>query len=73
MKNAGLTKEELVFDPNLWSQVIRPLGFDSGVRSLNRTLEAVARKVAREIVEGKAKSVLINAQNLKEYLPKGTV
>lgn len=70
---AGLTKEELVIDPNLWSGIIRPLGFDSGIRSLNRALEGIARKAAKEIVEGKTKSVLINAQNLKDYLPKGTI
>jgi len=29
-----------------------------------------ARKVAKEIVEGKSKGVLINAENLKHYLPK---
>ncbi|OGC50517.1 hypothetical protein A2716_04920 [candidate division WWE3 bacterium RIFCSPHIGHO2_01_FULL_40_23] len=73
LANAGLTKEDLTIDPGLWGQVIRPLGFDSGIRSLNRTLEAIARKVAREIVEGKSKSVNINAQNLKNYLPRGTI
>ncbi len=73
MQNAGLSKEELVIDPNLWSGIIRPLGFDSGIRSLNRALEAIARKAAMEIVEGKTKSVFINAQNLKDYLPKTTI
>ncbi len=73
MKNAGLKEGELVIDPNLWSQIIRPLGFDSGVRSLGRTLESVARKVAKEIVDGKLKTVNITSANLKDYLPKGTI
>lgn len=73
IENAGLKKEELQIDSGLWGQIIRPLGFDSGIRSLNRTLEAITRKVAKEIVEGKSTSVTITAQNLKEYLPKGTI
>ena len=73
LKEAGLKEGELTFDPNLWGQVIRPLGFDSGIRSLNRTLEAIARKAAKEIVEEKLKSVHITAENLKDYIPKGTV
>src|SRR3990167_2080026 len=73
LKEAGLKEGELTFDPNLWGQVIRPLVFDSGIRSLNRTLEAIARKAAKEIVEEKLKSVHITAENLKDYIPKGTV
>lgn len=67
---AGLTEDELVIDPNLWPGIVRPFGFDTGVRSLGRTLEAISRKAAKEIVEGKTKSVSINADNLKHYLPK---
>ncbi len=70
LDNSGLTSEELQIDPNLWPDVIRPFGFDSGIRSITRTLEAVARKAAREIVEGRAQSILINKDNLKYYLPK---
>lgn len=71
--NAGLKPEEFSIDPNIWQQVIRPLGFDSGIRSLNRTLEAITRKVAKELVEGKYKSITLTAENLKDYLPKGTI
>lgn len=67
---SGLMPNELSIDPNLWPSIVRPFGFDSGIRSLNRTLEAICRKVAKEIVEGKATSVTITADNLKNYLPK---
>ncbi len=67
---SGLQPEELKIDPDLWPNIVRPFGFDSGIRSLNRTLDAICRKVAKEIVEGKSTSVTINASNLKEYLPK---
>ena len=70
IENSGLKPEELIIDPNLWPGIIRPFGYDSGIRSLTRTLESICRKVAKEIVEGKADKVYINADNLKHYLPK---
>jgi len=68
--NSGLKPEELQIDPNLWPNVVRPFGFDSGIRSLGRTLESICRKVAKEIVEGKVTQVYIDESNLKYYLPK---
>ena len=70
MERTSLRSEELKIDPNLWPSVVRPFGYDTGIRSLSRTLESIARKVAKEIVEGKSKGVLITAENLKHYLPK---
>lgn len=70
LERSGLREGELVIDPNLWPGVVRPFGFDTGIRSLERTLQAVCRKVAKEIVEGKSTTVTINADNLKYYLPK---
>lgn len=67
---AGLKDDELTFDPSLWPGVVRPFGFDTGIRSLGRTLESIARKAAKEIVEGKTEKVNITADNLKYYLPK---
>lgn len=69
-EDAGLKEDELVIDPNLWPGIVRPFGFDSGIRSLGRTLSSICRKVAREIVEGKSEKVYITAENLKYYLPK---
>jgi len=70
LEKAGLLPEELQIDPNLWPGVVRPFGFDTGIRSLGRTLESISRKVAKEIVEGKSTKVFITADNLKYYLPK---
>jgi ATP-dependent Lon protease len=70
LERSGLKEGELIIDPNLWPGVVRPFGFDTGIRSLERTLQAVCRKVAKEIVEGKSTAVTITADNLKYYLPK---
>lgn len=67
-KQSGLTPAQLTIADDVWPLVIRPLGFDSGIRSLERTLQGMCRKVARVIVEGRAQSVTINAANIKEYL-----
>ena len=65
----GLTEAQLVVDDNVWPSIIRPLGFDSGIRSLQRTIEGMCRKVAILIVSGQAKSVRITTENLKQFLP----
>ena len=70
VQKSGLKPEEIQIDPNLWPGVVRPFGFDSGIRSLGRTLESICRKVAKEIVDGKNKQVTLTAENLKYYLPK---
>lgn len=66
---AGLTDQQMIIDESVWPGIIRPLGFDSGIRSLERTIEGMCRKVARQLVEGKAQAVRITDTNLKEFLP----
>lgn len=68
-KNAGLTEAHLQVDEDVWPLVIRPLGFDSGIRTLERTVNGMCRKVARMIVNGQAKSVHVTSQNVKQFLP----
>ncbi|OGC70190.1 hypothetical protein A2415_00775 [candidate division WWE3 bacterium RIFOXYC1_FULL_39_7] len=70
LEKSGLREDELVIDPDLWPGIVRPFGYDSGIRSLGRTLESICRKVAKEIVEGKTKQVTLTAENLEYYLPK---
>lgn len=68
-KQTGLTESQITVDESVWQGIIRPLGFDSGIRSLERTIEGICRKVAKIIVEGKAQTVRIDSQNIREYLP----
>ena len=69
-KAAGLTEAQLQFSDDVWEMIIKPLGFDSGIRQLERNLMKVARKVARRIVDGLATSVTITPQNFREFLPQ---
>lgn len=68
MRESGLTEENLSIDNELWPKLVRPLGYDAGIRSLERTMNALCRKVARMIVEGKGKSFHVTATNMKEFI-----
>jgi len=65
----GVLENQLTIDDAVWPGIVRPLGFDSGIRSLERTIQGICRKLARSIVEGKTQSVQITSLNLKEFLP----
>ena len=66
----GLKPEQIMIGEDVWPSLIRPLGYDSGIRSLERTIGGICRKVAQLIVEGKAQKVQITAQNIKQFLPE---
>lgn len=68
MRESGLTAENLTIDEVLWAKLVRPLGYDAGIRSLERTINALCRKVAHMIVDGKGKSYHITAENMKEFI-----
>lgn len=65
----GLAENQLIVEEAVWPGIIRPLGFDSGIRSLERTIDGICRKAARMIVEGKAQSVQLTNENIKQFLP----
>lgn len=70
MKAAGLSQGVLTIDDEVWANIVRPLGYDAGIRTLERNIDGVVRKVAKMIVEGKAQNVHVTAQNVKEFLPQ---
>lgn len=69
MEESGLTKENLKIDEGVWPKIVRPLGFDSGVRTLERTINGVCRKIAKLMVEGKGRSFHLTEENVKDFLP----
>ena len=70
LKEAGLTEDNLTIDGDLWSKVVRPLGFDAGMRSLERNIEGMCRKIAKMVVQGKGQHFHITKENIKEFLPQ---
>jgi len=69
MEQMGLDKKAVVIDADVWPKIVRPLGYDAGVRTLERTINGICRKIAKMIVEGKGKSFHITTENMKEFLP----
>lgn len=69
-EEAGLTAQQLIIDDSVWGNMVRPLGYDAGIRTLQRTLQGVVRKTARKIVEEQVAQVVITAENVKQFLPQ---
>ncbi len=70
LEAAGMDPALITIDPSLWSVIIRPLGYDAGIRTLNRTIEGIVRKVALLVVTGQARTIALNQDNIKTFLPK---
>ena len=70
MKASGLPAEALKINDDVWANIVRPLGYDGGIRTLERNIDGVVRKVARMLVEGKAKEVNVTSENVKTFLPQ---
>lgn len=70
LRNVGLDEHLVTVDPNLWMEIVRPLGFEGGIRSLKRTIEGIARKIARQVVEGHPGPYRLTHDNIGPYLNK---
>jgi ATP-dependent Lon protease len=69
MRASGLPDGSLTISDDVWANIVRPLGYDGGIRTLERNIDGVVRKVARMIVEGTAKNVAVTPENVKTFLP----
>ena len=70
LKEAGLNDDQFVLLEEVWPTMVRPLGFDAGIRTLQRNLKGAVRKAARIIVEKGYKEVVITSENAKIFLPQ---
>src|SRR5258706_2276970 len=73
MKASGRPDGTLKISDDVWASVVRPLGYDAGIRTLERNIDGIVRKVARQIVEGKAKEVDITPENVKTFFLRNRV
>ena len=69
MREAGLSPDNLKIDDSVWPKIVRPLGYDAGVRTLERTLNGICRKIAKLIIENKGRSFHLTPDNIKDFLP----
>ncbi len=69
IKEAALPPDVLKISDESWLKIVRPLGYDSGIRSLQRNIKGIVRKVAKLYVEGQIQQIVITPENSKQYLP----
>jgi len=69
MQESGLADGVLKIDESVWPKIVRPLGYDAGIRTLERTINGICRKVAKMVVEGKGSHFSLNPDNIKDFLP----
>lgn len=68
LKNTGVPEDSLVIKEDVWPQLVRPVGFDAGLRQLERNLATLVRKVARRIIEGANLPIIVTTENLREFV-----
>ena len=64
----GISKDELIINDDSILEIVRGYTVESGVRTLQRTLESVCRKAVNEIVTTGVKSILIDHEHIEKYL-----
>lgn len=68
ISSSGVDPSAVVIADDVWPLIIRPLGYDGGIRSLDRTVQGVIRKVAMKIVSGTPGPFRITNQNIGDYI-----
>ena len=65
---AGLPDGSLVIDPDVWPLVVRPLGYDAGIRTLQRTIQSLVRQTALNLVTGQHQVLHLTTANFRQYI-----
>lgn len=68
LERNGLTKKQLVISDGALEKMIHNYTREAGVRNLERRIGDICRKSAREILEGKKKSIRVTESNIEKYL-----
>jgi ATP-dependent Lon protease len=66
--NHALQSGAVQIDDPVWRLLVRGYTREAGVRELDRDVAAICRKVVREVVRGKARSVSITPELVEAYL-----
>ncbi|KAF7495146.1 Lon protease -like protein [Sarcoptes scabiei] len=69
-KESGLSSEKIEIKPDAIATLIRSYCRESGVRNLQKNIEKIMRKAAYKIVNKEADSVLVDKENLSDFVGK---
>jgi len=69
LKDNGLKSNEVLIESTAILEIIRRYTREAGVRSLQREISKVCRKLVKKILQEKPKDkILVNAENIEDYL-----
>ena len=68
LQEHGLSVDNLEISEGAVRQIIREYTREAGVRNLERSISAICRKVAREVVKDRQKHIRLTRKNLQKYL-----
>lgn len=68
LKETGLSQQHLQITDDVWPILIRPVGFDAGIRQLERNIYTLVRTVARKLVTGQQIPIVITKENLRDFV-----
>jgi ATP-dependent Lon protease len=68
LKETGISNQHLQIEDSVWPLLIRPVGFDAGIRQLERNIYTLVRSVARKIVTGKQIPIIITEDNVRDFV-----
>jgi ATP-dependent Lon protease len=68
LKNLNISQEYIQIEEEVWPLIIRPVGFDAGIRQMERNITTMIRSAARKIIEGEPLPIVITSSNLSDYV-----
>ena len=68
IKDNGVKDNEMKLEDDIIKEIIRNYTKESGVRNLEREISKVARKVVKKVVSGEKKEVVVDGNNLQDFL-----
>lgn len=68
LKENGLVRRSIHISPKAMESIIAEYTLEAGLRGLERQLDTICRKIARQIAEGRKGKFSITRQNLTRYL-----
>jgi len=73
LTESGFQPNAVSIPDNLWPEVVRPLGYDPGIRSLQRMTQDLVRKVALYQLDGKlpkGQPFTLTSENMRQFIPQ---
>lgn len=67
VNETGLTSENITVEDSVWQKIARMSGYDPGLRSVERRIEGIIRRVAFKMINGEGNKFAISEANAKEY------